>query len=141
MNITLDSFSSYEYRTSIIKVFSYDRKLLQGTLHNPYFPETIYFENISQLLFILDDLRHNIKFPESTMECRFFCGDGTPVLDFISTAVPEDAKPIATFALKLLFCNNASWQGTISWLDKRVETAFRSVLELIMLLDSVLESV
>ena len=47
-------------------------------------------------------------------------------------------KPIASFRLSVLFRQNASWQGNIQWMDDRAVTPFRSVLELVQLMDSVL---
>ena len=47
----------------------------------------------------------------------------------------------ATFAVKILFRQNASWQGSITWLDGKMEQSFRSVFELILLMDNALQSV
>lgn len=46
---------------------------------------------------------------------------------------------MGTFAVQVLFRRNASWQGTIIWLDKKQTQNFRSVLELIVLINSALE--
>ena len=46
---------------------------------------------------------------------------------------------MSTFAVQILFRRNASWQGTITWIDKNKTQNFRSVLELIVLLNSALE--
>ena len=45
-----------------------------------------------------------------------------------------------TFELKILFRQHASWQGTILWKEGRQEQSFRSVLELIHLMDSALRT-
>jgi len=50
--------------------------------------------------------------------------------------VPRGAK--ATFELKILFRQHTSWQGTVVWREKKTEHSFRSVLELVLLLDSAL---
>lgn len=44
----------------------------------------------------------------------------------------------ATFALRVLFRQNASWQGSVTWLEGGQEESFRSVLELLMLMNSAL---
>jgi len=46
----------------------------------------------------------------------------------------------ATFMVKILFRQHTSWQGTITWLEKKREQTFRSVLELILLMDSALNN-
>jgi len=42
----------------------------------------------------------------------------------------------ATFRVRIMFRQNASWQGTVYWIEKNKEENFRSVLELFMLMDS-----
>lgn len=49
-----------------------------------------------------------------------------------------EQKPLATFQLSVLFRQNASWQGRLTWLERAEEARFRSVLELVGLLDSAL---
>ena len=45
---------------------------------------------------------------------------------------------VATFSLKILFRQNSSWQGAVSWMEGGRSQNFRSVLELIFLMDSAL---
>ncbi|MBQ3147093.1 MAG: hypothetical protein IJB91_05120 [Oscillospiraceae bacterium] len=47
---------------------------------------------------------------------------------------------LATFAVKILFRQNASWQGSVTWLEGKREQSFRSVLELILLMSTALET-
>ena len=47
---------------------------------------------------------------------------------------------LATFEVKILFRQNASWQGCVTWLEEEKEERFRSVLELAVLMDSALTS-
>ena len=44
---------------------------------------------------------------------------------------------VETFSLRILFRRNASWQGSLAW-DSR-EEQFRSILELLLLMDRALE--
>lgn len=45
----------------------------------------------------------------------------------------------STFIVKVMSTENASWQGTIQWVDGKKDVPFRSTLELIKLIDSVVE--
>jgi len=45
----------------------------------------------------------------------------------------------ATFALQILFRQNVSWQGFLIWTEGKREESFRSVLELLFLIDSVMD--
>ncbi len=40
--------------------------------------------------------------------------------------------------MRILFRQHTSWQGVAVWMEKKLERKFRSVLELIMLMDSAL---
>ena len=54
---------------------------------------------------------------------------------------PEEAVQegkLATFSLSILFRQNATWQGTVAWLEGGKSQSFRSVLELVFLMDSAL---
>ena len=42
----------------------------------------------------------------------------------------------ATFIVQVLYRQNASWQGKVIWVEKKKTIPFRSVLELIKLMDS-----
>ena len=48
---------------------------------------------------------------------------------------------MATFKLSILFRQNSSWQGSVLWLEEDSEAQFRSALELVKLIDSVLTSI
>ena len=45
----------------------------------------------------------------------------------------------ATFYTYVQYRQNATWQGTISWVDKNEKQQFRSALELIKLIESALD--
>ena len=45
-----------------------------------------------------------------------------------------------TFVIEVIDQQNASWQGTVNWVNKGKKENFRSALELIRLIDSALES-
>lgn len=46
----------------------------------------------------------------------------------------------STFIVQVQFRQNATWQGTISWADKKKTQHFRSTLEMIKLMDEALSS-
>ncbi len=45
-----------------------------------------------------------------------------------------------TFLVQICNTQNATWQGTVAWTDGRKQETFRSALELIKLIDSVLST-
>lgn len=134
-------FVPHEMKRSLIRVYSYRNKEIRGTLQNPYFEEEPYFDNLTQLLIRMEGLLDALDFPQRSMEGRAF---DQP--EQRAAAGPPDRrrrrwgsqKPLATFQLSVLFRQNASWQGSLTWLERAEEARFRSVLELVGLLDSAL---
>ena len=52
-------------------------------------------------------------------------------------AVDNTAK--GTFIIQVLNNQNATWQGTVNWVDEKRTQPFRSTLELLKLIDGALE--
>ena len=53
-----------------------------------------------------------------------------------TSPLPNDITKKENFIVQVQFCRNASWQGTLTWIDKKKSRCFRSTLELIKLMDS-----
>ena len=49
-------------------------------------------------------------------------------------------KEKASFVVHVQFRQNATWQGTITWIDKGITQHFRSVLEMIRLMTEAVEA-
>ena len=124
-------------RVTMICVDDYSDGILYGRIYNPYFGKEISFSSTMEFLKKLDSMLEKMNFPQSFSVGRVFkpiqeAGtDGPPITG------PQTGK-IATFALRILFRQNASWQGSISWSEGNQEESFRSVLELLFLMDSAL---
>lgn len=56
----------------------------------------------------------------------------TPALSFL----PPHRGVCATFSVQVILQENTTWQGCIAWLEQGTEASFRSVLELLSLMDS-----
>ena len=48
-------------------------------------------------------------------------------------------KKTETFIIKVMDQQNATWQGSVTWVDEQRERYFRSTLELLKLIDGALE--
>lgn len=142
MSISPVKFVPREMKTTWIKVYSYENKCMQGTIFNPFFEKEMVFENVMQLIFMLERISDSIVFPQKAMELRQFGGNAMPSdkasFDFTTTADFNGKAPLATFELEILFRQNASWQGNVVYAEENLSSAFRSVLELLTLLDSIL---
>lgn len=45
-------------------------------------------------------------------------------------------KNTRTFVIQVMGTDNGTWQGTVDWVEEKKKVAFRSLLELIRLMDS-----
>lgn len=51
----------------------------------------------------------------------------------------ERQQNTGTFIVKVLDRQNATWQGSVTWVEERKEQHFRSALELLKLIDGALD--
>ena len=130
-------------KSGIIAVNSYDEKRLIGTVLFPSVKEEKKFSNLIQLLELIEEAMDALEFPAEYSEIKSFSKEsGKQSKTFISEIreVPIITGALATFRLKIIFRQNASWQGVITWVEGKQEMGFRSVYELIKLMGSALES-
>lgn len=132
----LESAWCGEVQRTLICVDSYTDGVLKGRICNSGREPTA-FESLSQFLLQMEMLLDELQRPQSYTETRRF------PTDILYTDRPKSAFGVrkgacATFEVKVIFRRHTSWQGTITWKEKRQEQSFRSVLELILLMDSAL---
>ena len=127
----------YDIRTFLVYIDSYDHGVPKGQFYNPYKKETGLFSSLSQMILKLEQCLDEENIPQSFHKIRTFQTEScvTPE-NCISDDVHNDSK--ATFVIQVQFRRNTSWQGSFVWLDRRRTEKFRSVLELIYLMDSAL---
>lgn len=120
----------------LLSVASYENKEISGTAVCPALHRRCVFSNLTQLLLKMEDMLNELNTPQRAMELRTF---GSWREQPSPQEERESAGPVlATMKVTVLFRQNASWQGTVEWTEQRMEAHFRSVLELIMLMDSAL---
>jgi hypothetical protein len=84
----------------------------------------------------MDSLMDNANFPQHCVAPRAFQSAHTGFLPQETNEKPS--RPLATFDINVMFRQNASWQGSILWRNRKLESRFRSVLELVGLMDDAL---
>ena len=125
-----------EYRTTVICVDSYEGGVPRGRFYNPAREGGIVFESLSQLLVGMEDLMDEYQIPQSFTTVRRFT-DTSISPETVAEELGQEGRK-ATFSVRVLFRQNASWQGSVSWLEGKQEESFRSVLELVLLMDGAL---
>ena len=121
----------------VITVYSYDGKIAEGTVLDTYSDKSYAFRGLVNLLFLIEELEDRCGNTEKFMEDRSIAHDIRTNVKPIE-AKKRDDVPLATFGVRILFRQNASWQGQILWNDRKREACFRSVCELIKLMDDML---
>ncbi len=124
----------------------YNEGEMQGRLYHAYCEEPMVFRSIIALLKLLGNLFDGFDFPQVSVKPRSFKEQLPPEKTDLSEGMINSKSnhqrmnmirgEQATFWVKVIFRQNATWQGSIKWVEEGNEINFRSALELIMLLDS-----
>ena len=129
----------HERRGTVLCIDSYDNSVPVGRFYNLQCPDGIAFHGVIDLIKKIEDVLEEAHFPQSFSRLRTFAD--VPVLDAPpSNLPPKRYGAVATFSLVVLFRQNSSWQGSLAWVEGKREESFRSVLELLYLIDSAISS-
>lgn len=118
---------------------------IKGRLYHGYNKEEISFANMEQMIFIMDSFYNQLKYPFPGTNERSFLNkeniDGKERL----IKVVEDREllknkgNLGTFIIRVQYRQNSTWQGTVTWVEENKTISFRSVLELLKLIDGALD--
>ena len=108
-----------QYRTTVVCIDEYQNSVPVGRVYNSAMGTGFTFQSTMEFLKKTDALLDQMKFPQPFSVNRVF-------------------SPLPTFVLRILFRQNASWQGSVTWVEQKQEESFRSVFELLLLMDSAL---
>lgn len=111
-------------RSALVVVTAYRDGVLDGLLMHPRLEKAQRIHSLSHLLLYLDSLLDLDTCP----------GSPSPLVH----PDPACTNAIATFQIQVLFREHYSWQGRLVWMDKNQEAVFRSVMELMQLMDDIL---
>ena len=127
-----------ENRKMTVCVDSYENGVMKGYILNAY-QEMEAFESLVQFLLGVETILEEQQIPQSYTSLRKFA-DLMPMPEEMAAACYTGKGTKATFELQVLFRQHSSWQGVVIWRERNMEQTFRSVLELVMLMDSALRS-
>lgn len=108
----------------MVRVNSYERREPRGVLRYARLGREREFRSLVEMLLLLEEGLDSGESQQSPW-----------------TQWEGERRGAASFQITVLFRQNATWQGNILWLEGQKEAQFRSVLELVKLLDSVLTTV
>lgn len=127
-----------ESRKTLVCVDSYENGVMKGRFFDAW-QETEVFDSLAQFLIRMEQLLDHRQEPQSYTQARTFASF---LLPRETEGSPSRLRRgnLATFELQILFRQHASWQGNLIWRETGMEQSFRSVLELVILMDSALRS-
>lgn len=125
-----------EFRHTVVCVDAYDENILQGRLYHPDTDIPMEFRGLMKLILAMEELLKKLCRKDNEEEIHRFV-TSTETGNHLPEP-PRQSGKRATFLIRVLFRQNASWQGSILWMEGRTEQSFRSVLELALLMDSAL---
>lgn len=121
-------------RTFLIVVVGYEHQCLEGVLLFPASLQVRPFRGLEELFLLMEhELAPAVESAQPAVPA------GQPFSQ--AAAPPLPVSRLASFKVSVLFQNNASWQGTVTWNEKGRELCFRSALELVSLMDNALSSI
>lgn len=134
-----------DINTLRICIDNYEDEIPKGRIYHSSKENTYYFTGIMSFMKIIEQIMNDNNFPQLGMQIRQFaytnenkrmvneqiCTDNEEIGNFIRGR-------LATYRIRIMFRQSATWQGTIRWLEEGTEEHFRSALELMMLIDSTL---
>ena len=127
----------WSQQTILLCVDSYENGVPRG--HMYLGQEGQCFDSLSQLLLRAEQLLERSGGVRSFTTPRIF-SLVRPLSDTSCDMERLSRGNAATFEMRVLFRQHASWQGELLWLEKNTRQSFRSVLELITLMDSALRA-
>ncbi len=126
-------------RTVIVCVDSYANGVPEGRLFHSRREGGLAFHSLSRFLIEMDQALDAMAFPQSFNTVRTF-GEAPKLRSASPPQTRSTAGKLATFSIRVLFRQNASWQGSVQWIEGSREESFRSAMELALLMDGALNA-
>ena len=129
----------YSGSTFIIHIDAIDQGEFSGQFCFPDQDKVYRFESLMQLLLQMEKCLDASNEPQAFAAMRSFWTKGREEENEKENVFGRTGK-LASFSIQIMFRRNASWQGMITWLEEGEKRNFRSVLELLFLINNALSA-
>lgn len=133
VTVCVDGASDYRYR---------------GRLYHYYQREPVEFSDLGQMLLLMEDLFDRLNFPRATTSERLFVQrDSGLEQEEKMEKVTNDQEmssrrgDLGTFTIRVQHRQNSSWQGRVTWMEENKTLNFRSIWELVKLIENAVDTV
>ena len=121
---------------------------LTGSLYHRYAATPTAFSDLGQMTLLMEKLYDELQYPHAgTNERRFGADRATPQRRQKKEEQMSDDQllqkhgDIGTFIVRVQHRQNSSWQGRITWMEEDKTIRFRSVWEMVKLIESAMDTV
>lgn len=121
---------------------------ISGRFYHGYRRDAVLFLNMEQLLFEMEKFFDELHFPYPTTSERSFGkiepetgGQRRKERLMNDNELLSRHGELGTFIIRVQHRQNSSWQGRITWMDKDQTLYFRSMWEMLKLIESALDTV
>lgn len=131
---------------NLVAVCFQEKNPERGEVYHRYSREGVPFEAMYQMVGFVDNLCDDIGYPVRSTNLRSLVRKHITkrrnhrkmerVMELSELLEKKGAE--GTFLVHVQFRQNATWQGQVTWVDKKQTCQFRSALELMKLIDSAL---
>ncbi len=114
---------------------------IKGLIYSSYYKKSFPFHNDWELLSGMDGLFDNLSFPQATFAARTFLDKkAKKVIRRVEDSVDDNMDDMlqnekTTFIVNVQYRQNATWQGTITWVEQNRTQHFRSAFEMLKLME------
>ena len=127
---------------------------ISGRFYHSYSKEAGSFSDLGDLLFQMEHLFNELRFPYPSTNERRFIDTGAAALAASAPHAEEKRNKImkdeqllgqhgdlGSFIVRVQHRQNSSWQGRITWMEKNQTVYFRSVWEMMKLIENAIDTV
>lgn len=119
---------------------------ITGRLYHRYSAEATPFFSEEQAVFFMEELFDSLQFPHPSTADRSFSDGKKSAPSALQERVMKDEEllskrgDLGSFIIRVQHRQNSSWQGALTWMERDQTIHFRSVWEMIKLIESAIES-
>ena len=121
---------------------------VQGELYHSYSRDPVPFSNMGEMTFAMERVYDTLKFPHPSTNTRTFvpAKSAGEVFQERSRIMSDESLlskhgDIGTFIVRVQHRQNSSWQGRITWMEEDKTVCFRSIWEMIKLIENAVDTV
>lgn len=119
---------------------------ITGRLYHRFSDKAIPFFSEEQAVFLMEELFDSLHFPHPGTIDRSFTETKKTASSVLQEKVMTDEEllskhgDLGTFIIRVQHRQNSSWQGAVTWVESEQTVHFRSIWEMIKLVESAMDS-